>query len=194
VLAFFRPSLDLVRAEAELDDVALPLPVEVPPGRLVLDAGAPSDQEGVRPLPVEVPPDWLARRAIGTFRLLPGRWLDLRRLETFQALRVAIPAPPAISIRDVDLGAVCGPERAFTQAIARWAYERGFQGIAYTSRHDARFHCWALFDTATIQPVGGPVPLTPADPDLRTIARLFGLGLPTAGGGPGGGSPPPALP
>ena len=35
----------------------------------------------------QVPVAWWRNRLIGTFSLSPGRWLDLRALDTFQVLR-----------------------------------------------------------------------------------------------------------
>lgn len=83
----------------------------------------------------------------------------------------------ATAVVDLDLGSVVGPRRDFTQAIARWAYEEGYHGIAYKSRLDHRFDCWAVFDTATVQPVGDPEPLRPDDPDLRHVMALFQLAV-----------------
>jgi RES domain len=80
----------------------------------------------------------------------------------------------------VDLGGVCGPARAFTQAVAAWAFEHGFHGLVYASRFGASFECWALFDTARIEPVGPIVPLSLEDPDLQAVARVFALELPPA--------------
>lgn len=83
----------------------------------------------------------------------------------------------AVAMIDLDLGSVTGPRRDVTQAIARWAYEQGHHGIAYKSRLDHRFDCWAVFDTATIEPEGDPEPLRPDDPDLGRVAVLFGLAI-----------------
>jgi hypothetical protein len=127
---------------------------------------------------VTIPLNWLRKRAIAQFRLGRGRWLDLRVVETFQALRpVLARQAAAVAVIDIDLGSVAGPRRDFTQAIARWAYEQGYHGIAYKSRLDHRFDCWAVFDTATIEPVGDPEPLRPDDPDLGRVAALFRLAL-----------------
>lgn len=129
----------------------------------------------------EVPAGWLRRRATITFTLGAGRWLDLGHLETLAALRTSFGAraQDAYGLVDVDLSAVTGPARPFTRRIGRWAHELGFDGIAYPSRHGTPFECWAIFDRATVVPVGSPVPLALEDRDLQRIARVFGLRLPT---------------
>jgi hypothetical protein len=66
--------------------------------------------------------------------------------------------------------AVYGLSRALTQAIARWAYEAGYQGLAFGSRHDERLTNWAVFT-----PDGLPIPLARDDADLLAVAALFGL-------------------
>ena len=130
----------------------------------------------------QVPLSWWRHRLVGSFRLGPGRWLDLRALPTFQALRGPFAdLAAALGLADVDLGAVAGTipiagqERRLTQAISRWAFEQGFGGIAYTSRLHHRYVCWAVFEGTPIHPNGPPVPITPDDPAFVTAARRFGL-------------------
>jgi hypothetical protein len=121
---------------------------------------------------------------IGTFSLRPGRWLDLRALDTFQVLRGAFAEiASGLGLADVDLSVatgvmpMAGDERRFTQAISRWAYERSYHGIVYTSRLHHRFTGWAVFDSASILPIGDPVPIAPVDRDFVRIARSFGLSI-----------------
>ena len=71
--------------------------------------------------------------------------------------------------------AIAGEERRFTQAVSRWAYERDYQGIVYSSRLHLRFTCWAVFESATIQRVGAPETITPNDRDFLRIARSLSL-------------------
>jgi hypothetical protein len=132
----------------------------------------------------QVPAAWWHNRMIGTFSLSPGRWLDLRTLDTFQLLReVFAEIASGLGLADVDLSAVtgvlpiAGDERRFTQAISRWAYDHDYHGIAYTSRLHHRFTGWAVFDSASILPIGEPVALTPADRDFVRMARSFGLSI-----------------
>ena len=112
-------------------------------------------------------------------RLRPRqRWLDLRALATREALRRELAETLLrLELADLDLSGVLGPNRALTQSIARWAYERGFTGIVYSSRFDKAFDCWAIFEGAALEPIGLAEPLTRDDPDLLAAARLFGLSL-----------------
>jgi hypothetical protein len=122
-------------------------------------------------------PEWYETRAMAQIRIQPGqRWLDLRSPQTHQELRRELaPALMALEVTELDLGQVLGPLRQLTQAIARWAYERGYAGLVYASRLDARLACWAIFEGARFERVGDPVPITSEDPDLRAVARLYGL-------------------
>jgi hypothetical protein len=126
-----------------------------------------------------VPADWHRRRAVGRLRLAPGqRWLDLRAAATREALRRELAEELLrLGLADLDLSGVAGPSRALTQAIAGWAHEHGYAGLAYPSRIDQRLTCWAVFEGARFEPVGETEPITPDDPDLRAAARLFGLAV-----------------
>jgi len=154
-LAPFRPALALLARLGEVTGTDEPVP-------------------GAR-----VPPDWYRRRGVARLRLAPRqRWLDLRSPATREALRRALAAELLrLGLVDLDLSGVAGPSRALTQAIAGWAHEHGYAGLAYASRIDQRQTCWAVFEGASFEPVGLPEPITPDDPDLRAVARLFGLAL-----------------
>jgi hypothetical protein len=100
----------------------------------------------------------------------------LRRLETREALRSELARTLlALGLDDLDLSGVVGPARPLTQAIARWAYERGYTGLVYSSRFAAALACWAVFEGAAFDPLGLPEPILPDDPDLVEAAQLFGL-------------------
>ena len=136
-------------------------------------AGDPADIAGA------VSAGFLRSRGTATFRLRSGRWLDVRRLETLEALRAALGATlHEFGLTDVDLGGVCGHQRAFTQSVAAWAYEHGYHGIVYASRFGASFECWAIFDNARIEPARSATPLSLDDPDLVAVASVFALHLP----------------
>lgn len=155
-LARFRPSLEaLARVQAVARSLEGPLHV------------------------AQVPPDWYRKRGIRAFRLLPDqRWLDLRAAETREALRGELAHTLAtLGLPDLDISSARGPNRALTQALARWAYDRGYHGIAYTSRFDDHADCWALFEGAAFEPVGPPEPISRDDPDLLAVAHLFGLAI-----------------
>jgi hypothetical protein len=129
----------------------------------------------------EIPSGWLQTRLMG--RLRPAaeqRWLDLRSLETRVALRREL-APDLIAdgAADFDLGDALSRQRAMTQRAARWAYEAGYNGIAYTSRFGCAYDCWVLFEGAAFA-VDRVATIDRTDRDLDQVARLFDLSLPTA--------------
>lgn len=135
-----------------------------------------ADGEEQRPGGI-VPADWYQRRAVARLRLLPRqRWLDLRAPETREELRAELAATlMTLGLSDLDLSRALGPQRTLTQAIARWAYDHGYAGLAYASRLDSALTLWALFERAAFEPVGLPEPITADDFDLVATARLFGL-------------------
>ncbi len=49
--------------------------------------------------------------------------------------------------------------------MSRFAYDNGFHGIAYISRFDDNFDCWAIFEGARFDVVDR-VPIARDDPDL----------------------------
>jgi hypothetical protein len=142
---------------------------------LLAETGDPADIGG------KVPGSFLRARGTATFRLRSGRWLDLRHVETLAAIRASFGSRlHDYGLIDVDLGGICGPARAFTQEVAGWAFDRGYNGLVYASRLSATFECWALFDTARIEAVGPVVPISLEDPDLQAVAHVFALELPHA--------------
>jgi hypothetical protein len=106
------------------------------------------------------------------------RWLDVRSLSTREELRRELaPLLLDLDLPDLDLGSVAGPGRALTQAIARWAYERGAAGLVYHSRFHSALTCWAIFEGARFEAVGRAEAIGPEDPDLVAVARLFSLAI-----------------
>jgi hypothetical protein len=123
-----------------------------------------------------IPPDWHLKRSIGTLLLPPDqRWLDLREHETRETLRAELaPSLWSLGVDDFDLSDALSRNRRLTQPIALLALRNGFQGIAYKSRFDANFDCWAIFEGARVEPVGRFAILR-NDPDLLEAARRFNL-------------------
>jgi len=109
--------------------------------------------------------------------LLPGRrWLDLRAPETCEVLRPELAdVLLALGMADFDVSGARGPSRELTQRISRWAFDRGFAGIAYRSRVSDDLDCWAIFEGGHWGLVGRPVPIRRNNPELRLAARLLGL-------------------
>jgi hypothetical protein len=77
---------------------------------------------------------------------------------------------------DFDLGDTLTRRRTVTQVIARWAYGQGHHGIAYKSRLDAAFDCWAIFEGTRFE-ILGITTIARHDVDLVTIAATHGLML-----------------
>lgn len=154
-LARFRPSLEFLARAGDVTGSDEPLPAPV------------------------LPVDWYRKRGVGRLRILPGqRWLDLRAPETREVLRVELARTLVeLGLPDLDVAGVMGPSRALTQAIARWAYERGYAGLAYHSRFDETLTLWAIFEGAAFEAIGVPEPIEPDDADLVATAHLFGLVL-----------------
>lgn len=131
-----------------------------------------------------IPLGWLSERRIARFVLHDagqvGRWLDLREPATHQVLRRELAGLlVGLEFTDFDISTATSSERALTQPIGRWAYERGYRGIVYASRFDARLTCYAIFehDPGIRLAQITREPLTFNDPDLRAVAALFGLSL-----------------
>jgi hypothetical protein len=135
-------------------------------------------------------PDTYFDRLIASLRLEPGqRWLDVRigAPETV----VALSREPAIAAmlpelgygKRVKPGDLVGSDRRLTRKVARWAYERGYAGLAYSCSHDLRLDCWAVFEGAAFSVVGPPSPIDPTNPDFIAVARQFELTISFAGRG-----------
>jgi hypothetical protein len=159
-LANFRPSIELLATLQRTPD---------------------GDNAGVEPVAGFVG-DWRHNRSIGILRLLPDqRWADLRSLETRETLRVEL-ASTLLSLgwTDLDLSDALGRSRPLTQAIARWLYERGWHGIAYASRFNCSFHCWAIFEGARFEEVDDPTAgdgVAADHPGFVECGRLLGLNV-----------------
>ena len=124
--------------------------------------------------------DWQQRHATQTLYLAPDqRWLDVREMETVQVLRgVFAELLAAMDLPDLDNSIIRSVNRRLTQAIARWAYERGYAGVAYRSRYNDACDVWALFEgRAQFTGADVPVPIRRDDPDLEEAARLLRLSI-----------------
>jgi hypothetical protein len=160
VLAQFRPDLELLAAEAQ--------------------TGSTDEEE---PVPAGVVPTrWLEQHLIAALRLPSGqRWLDLRKLRTREALRPEFAAQLlALGLPDLDASAVSGSHRELTQAISRWAHERGYKGMVFASRLEPGYSNWAIFEGAAFEPVGAARPLSRRDRSLAFVLRQYGLSLEAA--------------
>lgn len=127
-------------------------------------------------------PDSYFDRLLAPLSLRPGlRWLDARLSAPQTA--VALSHDPAIAKVLPGLGYgtrfkpgdLVSSDRALTQMLARWVFEQGLAGIAYSCSHDPSLDCWAIFEGPHFQPAGAPQPISRTDPDLIAVAQLFEL-------------------
>jgi len=163
VLAPFRPSLSLL---SELESAGFAR------GALTSRVGS-------------VPEAWRQMRGLDHVPLAPDmRMVDLAASGTLAWLRRQphlANLAAQLGLPDIDLAAVMGPSRAFTQACAAAIHavpDRAYAGIRYLSRHgaDEGRECWAMFDDRIA--FAGEPERTGIDrdhPDLVAVARLFHL-------------------
>lgn len=127
---------------------------------------------------------WLESRRIAAFRMLDpaesGRWLDLTSPSTYAEFRRTFNRElKAAGLVDFDVSAATSERRILTQAIGGWAYERGYQGIRYVTRHAPHLYCWAIFAGDEYEIVESPAPIAPDDHDFQAVVRQWGLRLPS---------------
>lgn len=127
--------------------------------------------------------DWIASRLITKFRIrdLDGirHWLDLRSAETFADFGVRFrEVLIAHGHQDFDLAAATSNNRELTQQYSRWAYEQGYAGIRYCTRHTPDLSCWAIFDGVDLIDIHDS-PLRVDDADLQAVAHAWNMPLPT---------------
>jgi hypothetical protein len=172
--AHFRPSLSLLAKLAPIDDDD---PVEV------ALAGSLDPDDPTRGI---IRANWRIERRMDHTILDPTRqFVDLGDPETIQRLRqVLAPLAEQLGLIDVDLSALTSQQRTFTQHCARYAYDQidssgrpRYAGIRYPSRFGESWECWAIFDDRIGHRAEPSFPATIAadDPDLLTVAELFGL-------------------
>ena len=81
-------------------------------------------------------------------------------------------------LTDFDVSVATSEKRILTRAIGGWAYEAGYQGIRYLTRHAPELHCWAVFEGASFEIVDKGSAITLADEDLLVVAKQWNLPLP----------------
>lgn len=173
-IAGMRPSLDVLAGLADVDDDE---PVD-----LVLEGLSDPDrpQQGV------VSSDWRRQRRIGRTFVNPNLlFVDIAAAETLQYLRHSLASIAVVlGVDDIDLSAVAGPYRRFTQECARHIYQQQnadrqpmFAGIRYISRFNLNWECWAVFDNRFQHTPFPAESIHPTDPGLLEAASLFGLSI-----------------
>ena len=98
--------------------------------------------------------------------------MEIYRSVVLELIRLGYPEA------QLDLGDIMSRDRKLTQWISRWAFDQGYQGIAYKSRLDCGYDCWALFEGADVEPMTMPMAIARDDPDLLAVAEMLGLTLP----------------
>lgn len=126
----------------------------------------PDEIGGLRRIPDEEPfdtemlegvikADWRRRHIIGSVELDRSlHFVDLEGSKTLRTLRSSkyIARIAAEQNMSLDIGALIGSNRRFTQEVARFVYEHVsrtgtplFAGIRYVSRLHRRWECWAIY-------------------------------------------------
>lgn len=126
---------------------------------------------------------WLTSRRIAAFRLQDpdgrGRWLDLTSPETYFEFRTAFSQELTfLGFADFDVSAATSEKRLLTQAISLWAYQQGFSGIRYITRHAPSRHCWAIFEGARFEILDAGSDIRSSDDDPQLVASQWNLPLP----------------
>lgn len=173
-VAAMRPALDVLAGLGEV--------VDDEPVDLVLEglSDPHHPRQGV------VSADWRRQRRIGRTQVDPHLlFVDIAAAETLQYLRHSLSSTAvALGVEDIDLSAVAGPHRRFTQECARYIYEQqhsdgepAFAGIRYVSRFNLNWECWAFFDTRFRHTPFPSESIHPTDAGLLEAARLFKLSI-----------------
>lgn len=135
---------------------------------------------------------WIRDRRVCKFRIRDPeqrlRWLDLRSPATYADFRVRFESHLRnFGFSDFDLAAATSESRGFTRPIGGWAFEQGYQGIRYATRHTPDLDCWAIFSGIDLD-IEEDRPIAIDDVDLRRVATAWSIPLPAAT--PRGGSVP----
>lgn len=134
--------------------------------------------------------DWRSTRQMGEAELDGTlRFVDIAAHRTLTYLRAALASvASALGIDDIDLSAVTGPQRRFTQACALHLYalrasdgEPLYAGIRYPSRLAASWECWAIYADRLRGVQTLPRPILSDDLDLIAAAAHLGLTVEDAG-------------
>lgn len=134
-----------------------------------------------------IPFDWRFKREIGATILDPSlEFAEIVNADTIAYLRTELsPMTDELRLNDFDLSSIFSTERDITQHAARSIYDMchddgtpRFAGIAYPSRLNPAWTCWALFDDRVHgrhQPQFLETTIDIHDPGFREAARLLDL-------------------
>jgi hypothetical protein len=175
-LARFRPSIALLARLRAIEDEE-PLEVQLLGTRHPFDSRT-----------AFIPADWRLRRLLAPTVLDADlRFADLAALPTHQYLRQVMAADLAeLALPDLDFSTVSGPRRVLTQRCARHIYDLRndagaglFAGVRYLSRLNPDWECWAIFADRMVHTPGFAATISPDNPDLLAVCRLFNLDVET---------------
>lgn len=129
------------------------------------------------------PSSWFERRLIGCFELVDvdrsRTWLDLTSAAAFTDFRIRFRELLEFhGFHDFDLSAATTDRRSLTTAIGRWAFQPGYRGIQYVTRHTPALSCWAIFEGVAFQVIDAGSEIAFDDPDLIAVAADLNLVLP----------------
>jgi hypothetical protein len=139
-----------------------------------------------------VPAAWRLMRRLGA-TVLDSRLViaDIFAPETIQELRTALASVAmALGLADIDLSALCGPQRGLTQEIARHIYGQVdptgrplYHGLRYLSHYNIDWECWAIFTDRLAHRVVRVDPIPATTPGLFDAARILALRIEADAGG-----------
>jgi hypothetical protein len=127
---------------------------------------------------------WARARRRGTTRLAPTlRFVDLGDPSTWRALRPALAASAVdVGLSDIDLSAVTGPHREFSQLAAHCIHSQRdaagaprCAGLRYLSRLHTAWECWAVFDDRLVHMPSYTAEVDTTDSALLEAAAALGL-------------------
>jgi len=151
---------------------------------LLSNAGAmPPGSRAARPV---IPASWRLGRRLGAATLgssLP--FVDLTAAETTQRIRADLSTVAlGLGLNDIDFSTVVGPQRIFTQEIARYVYDQtqvtgapSYAGLRYLSRLNPSWECWAVFADRLSHNVVQVTTIPANHPGLYEAARILELAI-----------------
>ncbi len=124
-----------------------------------------------------VPAEWVERRLMGS-AWAGGKFAFVCGSEWLKELRTGLAAIcAAFGISDLDASILQSRSQfVITQAVSRYVFESGFQGIYYLSRHGHDFENWALFEPFDLRDTTSRA-IQVEDPALTEALRILGLKL-----------------
>jgi hypothetical protein len=123
----------------------------------------------------KVPLTWLRTRLLGQAVSRRKRFADVYRAEWLAYLRRRL--EPGAS-QDFDLALLLSQDRKLTQQVSTIAYQLGYDGIYYQSRHGSNLANWALFEPFQLDSADSVSP-TPDNSEFQAALRLLNLTLDT---------------